>query len=221
MTPSLPPECSAVVDVQAEPRPLTRAVTTIPAGTGLWHVGFTNIPFAAYDRRIDCDHRFSPLLRSGSPLGTIYLAETKEVAIAETLWRQLPLRRARLMFERVQSRTIGTVTTARDLLLKELHDPGLRALGLRDENLTHTPSTCYRRTRAYGQALLDDHPDVDGFVWMSRRFNTHRCFMLIANEQIQFTPDSHASLTEPAQRDDFIRLCERAGVAVTLSVASL
>lgn len=217
----MPPECVSVVDVALQPRPIARAETRLEAGTELWHVGYADSPFATYDRRVDRDFRFSPLCRDDIVLGTVYLGETKEVSIAETLWRQLPLHDARLPLDRVQNRTIGTVRTARELVLVELHDPGLRMIGLRPEQLTQTPASCYSRTRAYGTALLQDHPDVDGFVWMSRHFNSRRSFMLIETQDLQFVPQIHASFTDPEERDDLIRICERAGIDVTLACAHI
>ena len=86
------------------------------------------------------------------------------------------------------------------LRLVELHDPGLRKLGLRSTNLTGTLPMRYPHTGDYGQASLADHPDVDGYVWMSRRFNRDKVYLVIES-------DPH-----------LITVSDTAGIAVTLPI---
>ncbi len=212
-----PDPCREVVRVDERPRPLRARIIELVAGTELWHVGHANYPFASFDSRPGVSHRFTPLTQAGSVKGTLYAAATKEAAIAETLWRGLPLEGARLPYERAASRTIGTIRVERNLHLIELHDPGLRKLALRPSHLTDTSARCYEFTQAFAQALLDDHPSIDGLVWMSSRFNHDKAYLLLDHGTSPISPLSRTSCAEPRERDAFIEMCSRAGVSVTLA----
>ena len=210
--------CATVVDVSTVARPLDPNIIEISAGFQMWHVGHPQVPFASFDTRSDTDYRFSPLTRHGAIVGTLYAAETKAAAIAETLWRGLPLNGALLPFDRVADRPVGVFTNMRPLRLVELHDPGLRKLGLRSTDLTDTSPMCYPPTRAYGQVLLADHPDVDGFVWMSSRLSRDKAYLLIDRDPRQIAVGAHALFSDPVERDHLITVSDAAGIAVTLPV---
>jgi len=213
-----PVECASVVDVEQLARPLAPGLVQLPVEEPLWHVGHNDVPFATFDTRPDVDSRFSPILTNeGIPLGVLYLAATKQAAIAETLWRSLPLTGARLFLDRALNRPVGQVMPTRALRLAELHDPGLRALGLRPQQLTDTPATCYRWTREFAQALMADQPDLDGFVWMSSRFNTDRVYMLVQRQAPLVTGAGHTLFSDPDERAQLTALCRSANIAVIQS----
>ncbi len=216
-----PDPCRDVVDVKQRDRPLEPAIVHVPAGLELWHVGHDGFPFASYNSRPDVQYRFSPLLSDHQPVGVIYAAESKRAAVAETVWRGLPLHGGRVPLERVNARPVGTLRTSTSLRLVELHDPGLRLLGLRPINLTDTHADCYPHTRAFAQALCDDHDAIDGFVWMSSRFNQDKAYLLIRREYPQFTIGPHALFGENQERDDLIDMSRQAGIEVTLMVGSI
>lgn len=111
-----------------------------------------------------------------------YGGESLDVAIAETLFHELPLGPGAVLTASVYlDRAHGTVAPRRPLQLVKLADNGLRALGLRAHQLTDTDAVDYSDTVKWAQALHSHHTTVDGLVWMSRQFNSHRSMVLFGD----------------------------------------
>lgn len=212
--------CSGVVDTTGLARPVRPNVIELPRGTDLWHVGAPGVPFDALDERQTVRYRFSPLHgRGGGALPVMYAAATEAAAIAETLWHDLPLTGARLIAERYQVRPIGTVRTTRTLKLAELHDPGLRALGLDPNQVSNTDAICYHRTIAFAQAIVDDNPNLDGLVWMSRRYNTDKTYLLWRRpgRKSPVTISHVTTFADPDTEQRLLDLCRTANITIVPS----
>jgi hypothetical protein len=112
----------------------------------------------------------------------LYAAESRDCAIFETVFHDIPLTGedrflpgARLR-GKVHSELSLSATS--QLILVELHDPGLLRLGLRPRNLTETNASEYPRTVAWAREFHQQLPWAQGLLWMSARLNTQRCLML-------------------------------------------
>ena len=111
-----------------------------------------------------------------------YGGENLDVAIAETLFHELPLGPDTVLPASIYlDRAHGTVAPRRPLQLIKLADNGLRALGLRAHQLTDTDAVDYADTVKWAHALHSRHATADGLVWMSRQFNSHRSLVLFGD----------------------------------------
>ena len=116
----------------------------------------------------------------GDVVPAMYGGTPEDVAIAETVFHDVPVRGAgRIVQEStLEPLSIARLRATRDLRLVELLGHGLRALQLRPEELTATEPNTYRGTVAWAAALHAAMPDVDGLLWMSRQFNAGRALVL-------------------------------------------
>jgi hypothetical protein len=119
----------------------------------------------------------------GVVVPVLYGAETIDAAIAEIVFRKVPVRAApRLLpVEDFAGLALSVITPARPLVLIELLGHGLRRLGLVAEELTSTGAPEYPRTVTWAQRLHEAEPSADGIVWMSRQFNAAQALMLFGD----------------------------------------
>ncbi len=140
---------------------------------------------------------------SGRVVPILYGAAQPFAALAETVFHDVPIRSpARAVFE---------------TRLAPLHGFGLRRLAVRAANLTDTESVEYPRTTEWACELHAALPDIDGLVWMSRRFNSSRALVLFGDR----VAARDLSVAEPAVplfvgrgRDLVDRAANAAGIAV-------
>jgi hypothetical protein len=114
----------------------------------------------------------------GDPMvPVLYLAETREAALAETLLRNIPVDRPYPLRRRTyEGSVLAGLETRRPLRIAELFGLGLRTLGIEATQLTDTPGENYPQTRKWAEAAYD--AGLDGIGWMSKRDNSARAYML-------------------------------------------
>jgi RES domain len=119
----------------------------------------------------------------GVVVPVLYGAETIDAAIAEVVFRKVPVRATPrfLPIESLDGLALSVITPARPLALIELLGHGLRRLGLEAEELTSTGAPEYPRTVTWAQRLHEAAPAADGMVWMSRQFNASQALMLFGD----------------------------------------
>jgi len=119
----------------------------------------------------------------GVVVPVLYGAETVDAAIAEVVFRNVPVRGAMrsVAVNALTELVITSVTPKRDLALIELFGHGLRRLEVMAEELTSTDSRDYPRTVAWAERLYKSAPRADGLVWMSRQFNAAQALMLFGD----------------------------------------
>lgn len=119
----------------------------------------------------------------GTVVPVLYGAENVDAAVAEVLFRNVPLRDAEKLISLRNLRDLGisVVTPKRDLKLVELFGHGLRRLGLMADELTSTVTAEYPHTVQWAQRLHDAAPGADGLVWMSRQFNAAQALLLFGD----------------------------------------
>jgi hypothetical protein len=119
----------------------------------------------------------------GFVVPVMYGSEVDDGAIAETVFHDVPIRGAgRIVLEsRLAKLSIVILSPVRDLRIVELFGFGLERLGLRPEELTSTEAAAYPGTADWARALHGAFGDVDGLVWMSRRFNAAKAVVLFGD----------------------------------------
>lgn len=123
---------------------------------------------------------------SGKTVPILYGAESNDAAIAETLFRDVPLTGPGriLLKSRFRELSIATIAANRDLTLVELFGHGLRRLGVRPDQLTATEASEYQFTTLWAKALHDSFDTTDGLIWMSRHFNASKAIMLFGDRVV-------------------------------------
>ncbi len=115
--------------------------------------------------------RFAPFEDpAGAPVATAYLGESDLVALLETVFHDVSAGSAdRKIWERdLLERALITVQAPHELVLLDLRDGALPAVGLRREQLVTTSAAHYRCTTEWSRWAHTTHPDVDGLLWHSR-----------------------------------------------------
>jgi hypothetical protein len=163
----------------ADPEELDPATVTLPVGSVLFRVHPELLAATAFNQGYGEGARFHFIDDgSGEAVPSLYAAETRATAIAETVFHEVPLRPRgdrRVSSWKLQGRMLSSFRTLRDLRLVQLHHPGLGRLGLEPGELTATDPSEYARTREWAQAL-HRHGDHGGLVWVSRLHNTGRAY---------------------------------------------
>jgi hypothetical protein len=110
----------------------------------------------------------------------LYLAETREAALAETLLRDIPLGApAALARSAYEGAVLAGLRLSRSMRIAEFFGLGLRELGIEATQLTDTPMDNYPQTRTWAQAAWA--AGLDGIGWMSKRDNSARAYMLFGD----------------------------------------
>ncbi|MFZ2177301.1 MAG: RES family NAD+ phosphorylase [Rhodococcus sp. (in: high G+C Gram-positive bacteria)] len=188
-------------------RPAHRTVLT--AGTVVWRVHsshrapHTPNPTAQPDEL--AGGRFDSL--DGS-YAYLYIADTPDGAIAETICRDLPLDPtiARIVpSSAVAGRTLTALTVTRSLTTAALHGPHLAAVG-QDLWLTKCEARHYVTTRRWAHAIRAADPDLDGLAYRPRHNEDTLAWILTTDPAITPHPDltvdptTHTPTTRPRPR---------------------
>jgi hypothetical protein len=111
----------------------------------------------------------------------LYLAETREAAVAETLLRNIPIgARGLLRRPTYQDSVLAGLEITRPLRIAEFYGLGLtRRLGVEANQLTDTPEVNYPQTRKWAEAAHT--AGYEGIGWMSKRDNSAKAYMLFGD----------------------------------------
>lgn len=122
----------------------------------------------------------------GHNVPVLYAGRTIEVAIAETLFHDLPtVKGATLLADKEPKYTeysYSKMFTTRELRLAALHSWGLRSLELKNHQIIDTDAREYPDTVKWAEAL-HSRADLalDGLTWMSRQFNREQSVVLFGD----------------------------------------
>jgi RES domain len=166
-------------DLPEPPDRLAFELESIDAGMRLVRVHDRDLGETQFNRSPRPLARFRPI---GSPVvPTLYAGANEDVAIAEGLFHDVPIR-PRLLRQYplagLDGRVISELTPSRPLTLIQLHGYGLQQLGLTHAELIETPAAEYPWTARWAHALYDAAAHADGLTWMSRRFTGRTAIML-------------------------------------------
>ena len=117
------------------------------------------------------DTRFAPFDTSkGIRVPSMYLAESEQAALLETVFHEVAATGDRIVYERqLQERLLVTVATPVDAVLLDLRDDALDAVGIARSQLVSSPAEHYPCTRRVAAALHAGYPDSQGLCWHSRQ----------------------------------------------------
>ncbi len=173
---------STLVPVPPDPTALDPLVHEWKAGRAI--VRCHDAGFGATEfNRTASPGRFRPVRNRGRIVGTIYGAEDDAGAIAESLFRPVPVDSAvkRVGRARLVPVMISVLASTRTLRLASLHGHGLRRIGSSRARLIDSEADQYPALAAWGQALHDCSAAVDGIVWRSRHYDDSYALMLFGD----------------------------------------
>jgi hypothetical protein len=116
-------------------------------------------------------------------VGTIYGAQDDAGAIAEYVFRSVPIGTAvrQVGRARLVPLMISTLASSRTLRLASLHGNGLRRVGATRAELIDSEADQYPVLTPWGQALHDCPAKPDGIVWRSRHYDDSYAFLLFGD----------------------------------------
>jgi len=116
-------------------------------------------------------------------VGTVYGAEDDAGAIAENVFRPVPVGTAvrQVGRARLVPILISTLASSRTWHLASLHGNGLGRVGATRAELIDSEADQYPALAAWGQALHDCPATPDGIVWRSRHYDDSYAFVLFGD----------------------------------------
>jgi hypothetical protein len=134
-------------------------------------------------KRTQSEGRFRPVRSKGRIVATAYGAQDDAGAIAEHVFRPVPVDAAvrQVGRARLVPLMISTLASRRTLRLASLHGNGLRRVGATRAQLIDSEADHYPALAAWGQALHDCPATPDGIVWRSRHYDDSYAFVLFGD----------------------------------------
>lgn len=166
--------------------------------------------------------RFAPLRRAdGSHVPTAYAAQRYESAAHETVFHEIPhdAERKTVPLSDIEPLHHSTIRPLRNLLLATLFEPDLNAWKVSRKDLIDTNAAAYSATAAWALAIHDAHQDLDGLVWMSRRCDSDRAYLLFGDRIDPATLEIGESVAITASNDrlsELRRFGRRAEITITI-----
>lgn len=201
--------------------PLKTTTHSLDAGTVLHRVHQAQYAADQFNPGVRGNARFSPIQNaSGDPIPTLYGGVTKDCALMETVFHDVPFAPGlktldkRKLVDQVHS----TLELTQALELLDLATVSLRKLGITRKALIDTEKDQYPMTRKWAEELHRQCPDAQGLSWVSRQDDTARAVMLfgdrIAPETLKTLGASLSLVNDPATYDDVLSLAERLDVLI-------
>ncbi|WP_259123317.1 RES family NAD+ phosphorylase [Leucobacter aridicollis] len=188
-------------------------------GSDLYRVHSGGRPPASFNPGFGAATRFAFF---GSPhVPILYAAASEQAAVAETLLHDGPLTGGQLLPREHEGRITSRLRTTRELRLAAFLGLGLRALGVRAEQVTATPASSYGETVKWAEAA--HAAGFDGVVHMSRQCNSDQAYAFFGDRcDGAFEVDSSYSWRfddVSGGREKLITLCGPLGVEVLVPPA--
>lgn len=205
-----------MVTVPAPPSPFELLTEVWPAGQLLYRVHDNRRRVSEFNPGTGNPTRWAFF---GDPVvSVLYVAETEEAAVSESIFHDLPLTGARVFPEDYLNRVAGRVTCDRDLRLAQFAGGGLRRLGARPATLTDTDADTYADTVRWAEAAWT-HTECDGIIWMSRQVNTSRAIVLfgdrVMSSSLRQDPSYARAFANPEDMEWLAELCAQVKVSFT------
>lgn len=210
-----PPEPAAAFD------PLPAA---LPRGTVLFRIHsprFGASAFNPWTGPAAKPTRFAPFSGAkGAPVPTLYAAASFAVALAETLFHDLPRDAADLVVaaSRLDELALSRLETRRELRLASFRGASLRRLRIDWNRLVGSPLDCWDQTRKWARAAHRHAARFDGIEWSSRQYDGEPCLLLFGDRRAAtraLAPlDDAIPLADARLRELVLAECEAAGVTL-------
>lgn len=180
-------------------------IEIIPQGTVLHRCHDARYPGASFNpgRALlpnEYGARFSPIRDAALNLiPTMYLASSCEAAIAESVFHDVVATGKTEFFD---LRPFSNMHYIQLKLQRDLNVVSCRAqdciyLGIDRDELIGSTRLEYSQTRAWSQAIYQQHPNVDGMKWYSKRNDDHFALILFGGQRVMV---NELSIAEPSSR---------------------
>ncbi len=156
--------------------------------------------------------RFSPMYNDiGQCVPTLYVADSEEAAIYETVFHDIPLDVSEKSIPRsmVEWRNHSILQVRRDLRLARLYAPDLRQWHISREQLIGSLPTQYRYTVQWAQAIHARFHDIDGLVWTSNLCDPDKAYLLFGDRVLE--SDINVISVREGQDQSFLNAVHSAG----------
>jgi len=164
----------------------TPVLTALTAGTILFRVHKASYSPVAFNSSLSHRYygggRFDPT--DDDAYTYLYAGESIDVAIAETLLRDLPFDQAgvlRVPLARIRGRRISMLSVTTDLALVSLRKLADLAAVSQDPWLTTCGPSFYAQSRHWAHWIRQKAPTAAGYVWMSHREPTAQAYVLFGD----------------------------------------
>lgn len=167
--------------------------------------------------------RFSPIKdATGKLIPTMYLASSCEAAIAESVFHDVIATGKTEFFDLRPFKNTQYVALRleRDLTIVSCRSPDCLYMGIDRDELIGSTQLEYTQTRAWSQAIYQQHHHVDGMRWYSKRNDDHFALILfggqrVANNALSFLKPSRYLFSDDAICQIIRNTAERLGLILT------
>ena len=165
--------------------------------------------------------RFSPIKdATGDPIPTIYAGMTKNCAMMETIFHDVPFAPGFKTYDKskLEGQVHSTLEVLKELELVDLASVALRKLGISRKQLIDTEKDRYLTTRQWAEKLYQQCPTAQGLVWVSRQDDTARAMVLFGDrippQSLTQTTESLSLINDAVTYDDVLELAYQLDVLI-------
>lgn len=203
------------------PGPLNTTPYLLKKGTVLHRVHQEQYAAEQFNPGKRGNARFSPVLNAeGEPVPTMYAGVTKDCAMMETVFHDVPFAPGVKTYDKskLNGQVHSTIEVVDDLELLDLPSVALRKLGITRKALIDTEKDQYPMTRKWAEKLYQQNPTAQGLIWVLRQ-DDKACSMMLFGDRITpgslcQTGESRSLVYDPATYDDVIALAGRLDVFI-------
>lgn len=185
----------------------------LPSGSLVHRIHLSRFGGAAFNPCLGRPTRFAPITDAqGRCVPSLYAATTREAAIFETVFHDVPVNAAfkTVPLADVVARSHSLLATRRPLLLAQLRAPDLAKWGMTHRELVSAPASAYESTALWAQALHHRFPDLDGLAWTSNRCDPDSA-MLLYGDRVEAGALERLSTTSVAGDESLLAAVREAG----------
>lgn len=156
----------------------------------------------------------------GRPVPTLYAAPSFAVALAESLFHDLPRDSAEVVVpaSRLGELTVSRLRVRRELRLAMYRGASLRRMRVEWSRLIGCPADCYSQTREWAEAAHQHAEVFDGLIWSSRQYDGAPALMLFGdriNARALRVLEDRVPLADARYREAVLEECEKAGITLS------
>ncbi|MGG7466581.1 RES family NAD+ phosphorylase [Plantibacter sp. YIM 135347] len=166
-------------DVPPPPTPFDALELLLPKAATLRRVHDPRRQGNVFNPGAGSPTRFAHFDGGAGIVPSLYAAATPEAAVCESLLHDVPLAGGILPLANYATRVLTTLELQRDVRLAMLMGPGLRRLGVYQQDVIATNGDVYDQTVLWAQAA--HAAGFEGLAWMSARDNTSQAYIFFGD----------------------------------------
>lgn len=194
--------------VTAPPDPFRPQQFDLPAGSVIYRVASNSRPVNVFNAGHGAPTRWA-FFGTPDPVPVLYAAQDEVAAVSETLLHDIPQEGGLLTPDDYRNKLAGRLITRRSLRLASFMGTGLRTLQVEARHLTDSDPTTYAETVHWAAAA--HAAGFDGVVWMSKRCNTDRAYVMFGDRvdsaDLEIDPGYARVFAQGPDRDWLVDLC--------------